>query len=75
MICFCLICDACSLRCSWIGCIFVLSCKCCVSVSCVQPDAFLLKILPHSRNCAFLSVPFFMGLHMNGTSWMNVSGG
>ena len=21
------------------------------------------------------SVPFFMGLHMNGTSWMNVSGG
>ena len=23
----------------------------------------------------FLSVPFFMGLHMNGTGWMNVSGG
>ena len=39
-------------------------------------DAFLLKLPPPSRNCAdtFLRVPFFMGLHMNGTDWMNVSG-
>ena len=37
----------------------------------------LLKLPPPSRNCAdtFLSVPFFMGLHMNGTSLMNVSDG
>ena len=40
-------------------------------------DAFLLKLPPPSRNCAdtFLSVPFFMELHMNGTSWMSVSDG
>ena len=40
-------------------------------------DAFLLKTPPPSRNCAdsFMSFPFFMELHMNGTSWMNVSDG
>ena len=40
-------------------------------------DAFLLKLPPLCRNCAytFLSVPFFMELHMNGTSWMSVSDG
>ena len=40
-------------------------------------DAFLLKLPPPSRNCAdtFLSVPFFMELHINGTSWMSVSDG
>ena len=40
-------------------------------------DAFLLKLPPPSRNCAdtFLSFPFFMELHMNGTNWMSVSDG
>ena len=40
-------------------------------------DAFLLKLPPPSRNYAdtFLSVPFFMGLHINGTSWMSVTDG
>ena len=35
-------------------------------------DAFLLKLPTPSRNFAdtFLSVPFFMELHMNGTSWI-----
>ena len=40
-------------------------------------DAFVLKLPPPSRNCAdtFLSVSFFMGHHVNGTSSMNVSDG
>ena len=40
-------------------------------------DAFLLKLSLPSRNCTdtFLSVPFFIGHHMNGTSSMNVSDG
>ena len=36
---FCLICDACSLRCSWSGSIYVSLCRCCVV--CVYPDAAL----------------------------------
>ena len=36
-------------------------------------DAFLLKLPPPSRN--FLSVPFLMGHHINGTRSMNVSNG
>ena len=40
-------------------------------------DSFLLKLPLPSRNCAdtFLSATFFMWLHMNGTSCMNVSDG
>ena len=37
MLCFCLIYNACSLRCSW--CIFALLCRCCLVVSCVYPVA------------------------------------
>ena len=36
---FYLICDACRLRCSWNGSIFVSSCRCCVFVNCVHPVA------------------------------------
>ena len=41
-------------------------------------NAFLLKLPPPSQNYAdtfFLSVPFVMELHMNGTSWMSMSDG
>ena len=41
-------------------------------------DAFLLKLPPPSRKIVltpFMSVPFFMELHMNGTSWMSMSDG
>ena len=41
MLCFCLICGACSLRCSWSGSIVVLSCKYCGFVSCVHPVVVL----------------------------------
>ena len=36
---FCLSCDACSCRCSYIGRMFVSSCKCYMFVSCVHPVA------------------------------------
>ena len=36
---FCLICDACSFRCSWSGSILVSLCRCCVFVYCVHPFA------------------------------------
>ena len=42
MLCFCLICDADSLRCSWSGIHFVSLCMCCVFVSCVHPVAVLI---------------------------------
>ena len=44
MLCFCPICDACSLMCSWSGSIFVSLCRCyvIVSVSCVHPVAVLM---------------------------------
>ena len=42
---FSLICDACSLKHSWSGSIFVSSCKCCVLLSDVHPGAV--------RNAAF----------------------
>ena len=36
---FCVISDACNLRCSWSCSILVSSCRCCVFVSCVHPAA------------------------------------
>ena len=38
---FCYICDACSLRCSFMGRLCVSSCRCCVFVSVVHPVAIL----------------------------------
>ena len=38
---FCLYCDACSCRCSCMGSMSVLSCRCCMFVSCVYPVAVL----------------------------------
>ena len=38
---FCLYCDAWSCRCSYMGCVTVSSCRCCMFVSCVHPVAVL----------------------------------
>ena len=38
---FCLYCDACSCRCSCMGSMSVLPCRCCMFVSCVHPVAVL----------------------------------
>ena len=42
---FCLICDACSWRCSLKGRVCVSSCRCCVFVSVVHPVAILSAVL------------------------------
>ena len=52
---FCLICDACSLRCSCIGSICVSSCRCCVFVSSVHPVAVLSAAF-----CIFCSFCMFV---------------
>ena len=49
MLCVCLIYDACSLRRSWTGSIFVSSCRCCVFVSHVHPAA-VTHVTFHMRN-------------------------
>ena len=41
---FCLICDACSWKCSLMGRVCVSSCRCCVFVSVVQPVAILSEV-------------------------------
>ena len=41
---FCLICDACSWRCSLIGRVCVSSCRCCVFMSVVHPVAILSSV-------------------------------
>ena len=41
---FCLICDACSWRCSSMGSMCVSSCRCCVFVSVVHPVAILSAV-------------------------------
>ena len=39
---FCLYCEVWSCRCSYMGSVSVLSCRCCMFVSCVHPVAFLI---------------------------------
>ena len=41
---FCLICDACSCRCSFMGRVCVSSCRCCVFVSVILPVAILSAV-------------------------------
>ena len=52
---FCLICDACSWRCSFMGSMFVSSCICCVFVSVVHPVAILSAVF-----CVICSLVMFV---------------
>ena len=52
---FCLMCDACSWRCSFMGSVCVSSCRCCVFVSVVHPVAILNAVF-----CVICSLLMFV---------------